>query len=736
MEHDSARDPAKLLDGLHASDVKSWYSGGTASVLPSERAKATFDVDTMATILDGDKKKRLKKNWISNSSADFKGPVVDSRKYDLDRSEAVGLSLKNFMDIHKPHFDKGYIPEDYEIAMMNAASIMGGYPGYGLFMVTVLQQSSTEQLSWWALPTMQCKITGCYAQTELGHGSNVRGLETTAHYDKATETFVLNTPTLTSMKFWPSSMVSATHAAVYAQLIIGDKNYGVHSFMVQLRDENLRPFPGIEVGDIGTKGGEPMIDIGYLRLHNVRIPRTCLFGKRQHVEKDGTYVKHAAQSKGKSGEKLQYLTMMQARASMVGGAAAALAKATTIAIRYALVRQQGFKDTAAGISYVSQEHQIIDYKMTQYRLLKQLAFAVANRFVFMWLNKRKSEIQAGLTTSSESSTDDLPELHASSAGLKGLCCDRAAVGIEDCRKACGGAGYLLASGIAALEQDYKWRSTAEGDTVVMLLQTARFLIRSLGDARAGKTLSGLAKCLEVVGQGKATVQDMKPASPKDVAGWCDLNYLASLLECRTVLSCCAADEQLQMKLKAGKKFDEAWQALTLTMTKLGEAHVVYFMFRKFKDSIEEVKDDRCRAALTRLCALHGLAEVADGSQWAGLLSAADSAAVDAAISDMCTELRPDAAALTDAFEFPDHVLNSTIGRSDGNVYEAQYAAAVRSPLNRNEVPEWLEAMRPYLDFELLSRRNGHKGAANFLAQKPAEAAVAAVPSPAPASSKL
>jgi len=718
MEFDPKRDPKVLLDGLHASEAKSWYSGGTAQVLPAERAKASFSVDSMATILDGDKKKRMKKNWINNSSADFTGPVVDSRKYDLDRSEAVGLSLKNFMDIHKPHFDKGYLPEDYEIAMMNAASIMGGYPGYGLFMITVLQQSSTEQLSWWALPTMQCKITGCYAQTELGHGSNVRGLETTAHYDAATETFVLNTPTLTSMKFWPSSMVSATHAAVYAQLIIGSKNYGVHSFMVQLRDEMLRPFPGIEVGDIGTKAGEPMIDIGYLRLKDVRIPRTCLFAKRQHVEKDGTYVKHVSKSKGKGGEKMQYLTMMQARASMVGGASSALAKGVTIAIRYSLVRRQGFKDTKAGIDYASDEYQIIDYKMTQYRLLKQLAFAVGNRFVFMWLNTRKAAIQAALGSAEEGqdNADDLPELHASSAGLKGLCCDRASIGIEDCRKACGGAGYLLASGIAALEADYKWRSTAEGDTVVMLLQTARFLIRSLADAREGRRLSGLTSCLSVAGKpGFNALKDCKPVSPTTSIGWHDLQFLASLLEYRTIVSCCAADEQLQARISAGKAFDEAWQSLTLTMAKLGEAHVIYFMFCKFKETVDAIKDEACKVALTRLCALFGLSEVADGSQWAGLLSAADSASVDDAISQLCDVLRPDAVAFTDAFEFPDHVLNSTIGRADGNVYEAQYSAAVQSPLNKQEVPAWLEAMRPYLDFKLLALRNGEKGAANYLA---------------------
>jgi len=64
-------------------------------------------------------------------------------------------------------------------------------------------------------------IIGCYAQTELGHGSNVRGLETVAKWDPIKKEFEVHSPTLTASKWWNGSMGrTATHAVRIQPLVV------------------------------------------------------------------------------------------------------------------------------------------------------------------------------------------------------------------------------------------------------------------------------------------------------------------------------------------------------------------------------------------------------------------------------------------------------------------------------------------------------------------------------------
>eukprot|EP01065_Artemidia_motanka_P020324 TRINITY_DN2433_c7_g1_i1.p1 TRINITY_DN2433_c7_g1~~TRINITY_DN2433_c7_g1_i1.p1 ORF type:complete len:702 (+),score=237.82 TRINITY_DN2433_c7_g1_i1:62-2167(+) len=663
-----------------------WSCGGTAHILPKERVGASFSVKEMTSVIDGGAKATAKKWFLWRPTEDHD----NSMNYFLERKDLVPQHLERFIQVHRAHAEKGYQPTPHDITLMGAIARNSGALTlhYGAFAPTLLRQMTAKQMMEWLRPTYTLRIIGCLAQTELAHGSNVRGLQTTAHYDAAAEEFVLNTPTLGSMKWWPGGLgKSATHAALYAQLHVGGKCYGVHTFLLQLRDENHRPLPGITLGEVGPKIGDNFTETGFLRLQNVRIPRTWLMMKNQEVTKDGRYV--PAQKKGAGGGKAQYLTMLSIRAGLVMMAGFRLAQGVTIAVRYSCVRHQGFVDTSQSAAYTSEERPIIDYQNQQLRVFRQLAFAYAMVFTGKGMSDMMgSAAGAGATGMS---SEDISEMVGVSAGLKAVCTMATADGLEDCRKCCGGHGVLLSSGIAAMARDYLPTVTAEGDRVVLELTSAKYLIRALDDARSGRPLASSTRYLRE--------QSAAPAG-----GLRDRAVLLHLFEQRSRASIAEADRRLREERESGTP-DNAWNSCSVDLVSASRAHCAVMILRHFATEVDKVKDAACRAALGRLCSLHALLQMQEAAaDWVGMLTATRMAEVRMHIRNLLAEIRPDAVTLVDAFEFPDNVLCSALGRYDGNVYETLFAAAQASPLNSEDpFPGYENALRPFLDVKFLEK---------------------------------
>jgi len=760
---------------MEPRSVESWDDGGTAHVLPAERLKASFNVERLVNFLDGGKAFTTKRRWIQDAHDEalqpYEGPYSSALQVmvhsDQTRMEATRQALKHFMDIHWRHLQRGYKPKDQDMNFMSNAKfgMTGGLSlHFGVFMSSLRSNASEEQLSWWLPVANRLGMIGCYAQTELGHGSNVRGIRTTARFDPSAGPnsdgeWVLDTPTLQATKWWSTGLYSATHALVYAQLLLPreSRSRGVHVFLVQLRGPDLCPMLGVELGDIGAKLGDNDASIGYLRLRNVRIPRRHLLERRQHVASDGSYMrgsppnKHvtlvapaqtpdAVSTKPKKSQvaesKSVYITMLKTRVALVSTAAGQLSKACIIAARYSAVRHQGFIDTTEGQVYDGAENQILDYENQLFRVLRWTSTAYAMRLTARRLLAKRKAFEKDDTAG-----DDLPELHASAAGLKGLCCVMAADGIEDLRRACGGHGYLMSSGIAPLEADFKGpNTTAEGDFVILLMQTARFLMQQVDTARAGRPLVGLAKCLSPLGDPSFdVVRDGKPCPVMDADVLVDgdgssigrqraRDHCIELFAYRTLVGCAKSYAALERSKALGLNIDKARNANARLLYSTSSSHVKYFILTQFAEEVNMLSDERrdgIQDVLHNLFVLYALSDIIGGDRWTGLLDSSEADAVDAAVSLLCARLRPDVIALTDAFDVTDRVLNSALGRADGRVYESLYASARASGLNIGEdgklpspgsgqAPEFFDSVKPFLDFAFLDAhaRGDPTGGAN------------------------
>ncbi|XP_037326730.2 peroxisomal acyl-coenzyme A oxidase 1 isoform X2 [Pungitius pungitius] len=641
-----------------------------------ERQNATFDVEKLTHILDGGNEKTKRRREIEAmvfSDPDFKEEDPNF----LSRSERYDQAVKKSAQMILKLREYG-IADPEEIYCYKNMVLGHHHEAMGLhfvmFLPTLYSQCDPQQARKWLPLAESFKAVGTYAQTEMGHGTHLRGLETTATYDPATQEFVLNSPTVSSIKWWPGGLgKTSNHAIVLAQLYTQGNCHGLHAFIVPIRDLDTHvPLPGIVVGDIGPKFGFSEVDNGFLKLENVRIPRENMLMKFAKVEADGTYLKPPS-------AKLTYGTMVFIRSLIVGESARALSKSCTIAIRYSSVRHQ------SEIRPGDPEPQILDYQTQQYKLLPLLAMAYAFTFVGQYMRQTYHRISGDIT---EGDFSELPELHALSAGLKAFTTWATNSAIEVCRMSCGGHGYSRSSGLPDIYVEFTPTCTYEGENTVMMLQTARYLVKSYRQAQAGQQLSGIVSYLN----------DPKHqrVQPQPVAGRptvVDINDLARLVEVfkqRAAILVELAAKSIQQELHHGKSQEDAWNNNAIDLVRASDAHCHYVVVKLFTDKLGEVSDTAIHSVLSTLAllyALHGITKNSGDFLQAGLLNVPQVLQISNRIKELLSQLRPNAVALVDAFDFHDKRLKSVLGRYDGNVYENLFEWARRSPLNSTEVHE-------------------------------------------------
>ncbi|KAF3601346.1 hypothetical protein F2Q69_00034363 [Brassica cretica] len=462
-----------------------------------------------------------------------------------------------------------------------------------------------------------------------------------------------------------------------------------YGFIVQLRSlEDHSPLPNIIVGDIGTKmgnGAYNSMDNGFLMFDQVRIPRDQMLMRLAKVTREGKYVPSDVP------KQLMYGTMVYVRQTIVADASNALSRAVCIATRYSAVRRQ-FGAQNGGI-----ETQVIDYKTQQNRLFPLLASAYAFRFVGEWLKWLYTDVTARLQASDFST---LPEAHACTAGLKSLTTTATADGIEECRKLCGGHGYLWCSGLPELFAVYVPACTYEGDNIVLQLQVARFLMKTVSQLGSGKapvgTTAYMARAQHLL-QCRSGVQKAED--------WLNPAVVVEAFEARALRMAVACAKNLS-------KFENQEQGFSELLAELVEAaiaHCQLIVVSKFIAKLEQdIGGKGVKKQLNNLCyiyALHILHKHLGDFLSTNSITPKQASLANDQLRSLYSQVRPNAVALVDAFNYTDHYLNSVLGRYDGNVYPKLFEEAWKDPLNDSVVPDgYQEYIRPLIKQQLRTAR--------------------------------
>ena len=353
---------------------------------------------------------------------------------------------------------------------------------FGLFGGAILHLGDAEQHERWLLDAQAGRLLGSFAMTEIGHGSDVASVATTATYDPQGEEFVIDTPFRAATKEYIGNAArDASAAVVFAQLITAGVNHGVHAFFVPVRDDAGDPLPGITIEDDGYKGGLKGVDNGRLAFDSVRVARTNLLNRYGDVAADGTY-SSPIESPGR-----RFFTMLgtlvQGRVSLDGASVVASKLALDIAVRYGLERKQ----FTAGDD--STETTLLDYGQHQRRLMPALASVYASAFAHEKLLTSFEEVFSG----ADDSEENRAVLETRAAAFKADSTWMALDVIQECREACGGAGYMAENRLVGLRADLDVYVTFEGDNTVLLQLVAKRLLGDYAKEFAHLDVGGAAR---------------------------------------------------------------------------------------------------------------------------------------------------------------------------------------------------------------------------------------------------
>ncbi|XP_032711614.1 peroxisomal acyl-coenzyme A oxidase 3 isoform X1 [Lontra canadensis] len=665
--------------------------GGAEALLPdlpkgplqAYRSRASFCWKELALFLEGEDVLRLKKTIFSTLEND---PLfAHSHGEELCLEKCRELSFLRCQRLLELSFLSMQDMVASPLLVQTLVACLGMYDWslgikFLLHMLTfgsaIYNSGSKRHLKY--LPKIfNMEIFGCFAVTELSHGSNAKAVRTTAHYDPTTEEFIIHTPDFEAAKFWVGNMgKTATHAVVFAQLYTpGGQCHGLHSFVVQIRDpKTLLPMPGVMVGDMGKKLGLNGVDNGFAMFHKVRIPRQDLLNRTGDVTPEGTYVTPFKDDKQRFGASLGTLSF--GRVAIVGMSIVNLKLAVSIALRFSATRCQ-FGPTDG------EEVPVLEYQMQQWRLLPYLAAIYALDHFSKSLFLDLAELQQGLSGTDHSARQaELGrEIHALASAGKPLASWTAQRGIQECREACGGHGYLAVNRLGDLRNDNDPNCTYEGDNNVLLQQTSSYLLSLLArHVQGGARIESPLRTVDFL-EAYPDILGRRFTCPS-VDGCLDSAVPLAAYEWLVCYLLRESHQKLTQEKRSGSNdFEARNNSQVYYCRPLALAFLELTVVRRFHEYTHQPHvPPGLRAVLGRLSALYALWSLSQHTAllYQGGYFSGERAGkmIQNAILDLCSKLKDDAVALVDVIAPPDFVLDSPIGRADGELYKNLWTAVL------------------------------------------------------------
>ncbi|WP_407335572.1 acyl-CoA dehydrogenase [Dietzia kunjamensis] len=545
---------------------------------------------------------------------------------------------------------------------------------WGLFGGAIANLGDSETRKKYLPDVMSLDLLGCFAMTEVGGGSDVQNLETTATFDRETGEFVVNTPTPSAEKAYIGNAArDGRMAAVFAQLVTtaddgSELRHGVHCLLVPIRDEAGNDLPGVRTSDHGPKGGLAGVDNGKIWFDDVRVPREALLNRFGAVDADGEYSSPIDSVGARFFTMLG--TLIRGRVSVGAAAGASARTALTLAVRYSLVRRQfDHPETGKGIP-------LLEYREHQRRLMPRVArayaYACAQNAIILELDEFEKNPEA---------FDEVRrrEMETHAAGIKASVTAFANDTIIEARLACGGAGYMAENLLTEMRKDCDVFSTFEGDNVVLTQLVGKELLSSyaadFGDMDQRETVAfALSTAVDVVQEkARASTLWQKLVDAVTDREHTDLldrgNQLQLLVDREEHLLETVARRLRKAQGQDGSAAFKVFNSAQDHLLQAGRAHMDSWVFARFAEAVEACEDPEAREVLGMLCDLYVL-DIVDGDKGWFLehnrLTTERTKAATAARNRLCTKLAGRARTLVDAFAIPEFVFSVPM-LTDGGV---------------------------------------------------------------------